>query len=96
MDRIYHGCMTKNAGGTNRVIGPGEKCFVPTAQAFWKYIEDIPHTGIKTRRQSKNLPTVSKKQFDAYFQNKERIERWMTAPDSEVYVMKPSDQFYLV
>ena len=34
MDRIYHGCMTKNAGGTNRVIGPGEKCFVPTAQAF--------------------------------------------------------------
>ena len=65
-------------------------------QAFWKYIEDIPHTGIKMRRQSKNLSTLSKKQFDVYFQNKERIERWMTAPDSEVYVMKPSDQFYLV
>ena len=45
---------------------------------------------------SKNLSTLSKKQFDVYFQNKERIERWMTAPDSEVYVMKPSDQFYLV
>ena len=25
MDRIYHGCMTKNADGTNRLIGPDEK-----------------------------------------------------------------------
>ena len=41
MDRIYHGCMTKNAGSTNRLIGPEKKCLVPTARPFWKYIEDI-------------------------------------------------------
>ena len=98
MDRIYHGCMTKNADGTNRLIGPDEKCLVPTSQPFWKYVEDIPVTGVKTRRQSKNLSTVSNRTFDTYFRNKnkEDTERWMTAPDSEVYVMKPSDRFYVV
>ena len=25
MEQIYHGCMTKNADGTNKLIGPGEK-----------------------------------------------------------------------
>ena len=58
MDRIYHDCMTKNAEGTNRLIAPGEKCLVPTARPFWKYIEDILNNGIKTRRQYKNQPTV--------------------------------------
>ena len=49
MDRLYHGCMTKDADGTNRLIGPGEECPVPTVRPFWKYIEDIETSGLKTR-----------------------------------------------
>ena len=67
MDRIYHGCMTKNADRTNRLIGPGEKCLVPTARPFWKYIEDIPAVGVKTRKQYKNQPTASNRTFGTYF-----------------------------
>ena len=94
MDRIYHGCMTKNTDGTNRLIGPGEKCLVPTAWPFCQYIEDMPNIGVKTRSQY----TVSNWSFDTYFWNKsnEDIERWMTAPDSEVYLMKWAKRFYVV
>ena len=87
MDRIYHGCMTQNADRTNRLIGPGETCLVPTARPFWKYVEDIETSGVKTRTQYKRQPTVSNKAFDTYFGNK-NIERWKTAPDSEVYILK--------
>ena len=98
MDRLYHGCMTKDADGTNRLIGPGEECPVPTVRPFWKYIEDIETSGLKTRTQYKKQSTVSNTAFDTYFENKnkEDIERWETAPDSEVYVLKPSDRFYVV
>ena len=87
MDRIYHGCMTQNADRTNRLIGPGENCLVPTVRPFWKYVEDIETSGVKTRTQYKRQPTVSNKAFDTYFRNK-NIERWKTAPDSEVYILK--------
>ena len=36
MDQIYHDCMTKNADGTSKFIGPGEKCLVSTENCFWK------------------------------------------------------------
>ena len=90
MDRIYHGCMTQNADRTNRLIGPGENCLVPTVRPFWKYVEDIETSGVKTRTQYKRQPTVSNKAFDTYFRNKnkEDIERWKTASDSEVYILK--------
>ena len=97
MDRLYHGCMTKDADGKNRLIGPGEECPVQTVRPFWKYIEDIDTSGLKTRTQYKKQSTVSNTAFDTYFENKnkEDIERWETAPDSEVYVLKPSDRFYV-
>ena len=28
--KIYHGCMLKNADGTNKIIGSTEKCLIPT------------------------------------------------------------------
>ena len=99
MDRIYHGRMTKNADWTNRLIGPyPEKCLVPTAAPFWKYSEDIPNTGVKTRAQYKKQATVSNRAFNTYFRNKnkESIEQWKAAPDSEFYVMKSSNRFYVV
>ena len=88
----------KNANGSNRLILHGEKCLVPTSQPFWKYIEDIETSGVKTRTRYKKWPTVSNRAFDSYFPNKikEDTERWDTAPDSEVYVFKPSDQFYVI
>ena len=41
MDQIYHGCITKSVNGTNKLIGPGEKCLVPTEECFWKDPRDI-------------------------------------------------------
>ena len=34
MDQIYHGCMSKNVDGMNKLIGPGEKCLVSTKECF--------------------------------------------------------------
>ena len=34
MSLIYHGCMTKNANGMNKLIGPGGKCIVQTGEYF--------------------------------------------------------------
>ena len=76
MGYIYHGCLRKNADGTNRIIGTGEKCLISVCKPFWKYIEDIP-SGIKTRSQYNKQPLVDLIGFDTYFQNKnkEDIER---------------------
>ena len=98
IDQIYHVCMTKNADGRSRITEVDKKCLVPTARPFWKYIEDIETSGVKTRTQYKKQPTVSNRAFDIYFRNKnkEDIEQWETALDSEVYVLKPSDRLYVV
>ena len=96
MAKIYHGCMTKNADGSNKLVGPSEQCLIPTAACFWKDPCDIKNTGVRTSSRTKNLPTVSIKDYDYYFVNRQRIKRWITASDSELYVMKSSDRFYVV
>ena len=98
MDCIYHGCFRKNTNDTNRIIAPNELCLVPTAKPFSKYNEDIPSTGVKTRSQHNKQPLVTSEAFDNYFRNKnkEDMERWSTAPDSEVCILKPSDLFYVI
>ena len=87
MELIYHGCMTKNADGTNKIIGPGEKCLTPTAQ-------DIKSSGVKTHNQAARQPTVSTQDYNYYFENKERIRQWISC--TEMYIMKESDQFFVV
>ena len=74
---VYHDCFTKNVDGTNKIIGPGEKCLIPTAQCFWKDPEDV-RSGVKTRNQLKNQPTVSMEDYQYYFQKKQRIQRWIS------------------
>ena len=74
MELIYHGCFTKNADGTNKLIGPGEKCLTPTAQCFWKDPKDV-RSGVKTRSQSANQAIVSTEHYKYYFQKKQRIEQ---------------------
>ena len=64
MNRIYHGCFTKNVDGANKIILAAERCLVTTANCFKKYPEDIESIGVKTRSQTKKEHTVSKKQFD--------------------------------
>ena len=94
MELIYHGCMTKNADGTNKIIGPGEKCLTPTAQCFWKDHQDIKSSGVKTHNQAARQPTVSTQDYNYYFENKERIRQWISG--TEMYIMKESDQFFVV
>ena len=94
---IYHCCFRKNADGTNRVIANKEACLVASSVPFWKYIDDIP-VGVRTRNQYKNQELVTRRQFDNYFRNKnkEAIEQWETAPDSDVYYLKASDPIYVI
>ena len=93
MELIYHGCFTKNADGTNKLIGPGEKCLTPTAQCFWKDPKDF-RSGVKTRSQSANQPTVSTEDYEYYFQKKQRIEQWILG--AAKYTTKASDWFFIV
>ena len=69
MALICHGCFTKDTDGTNKLIGPGEKCLTPTAQCFWKDPKDV-HSGVKMRTQSENQPTMSIEDYQYYFKKK--------------------------
>ena len=60
---IYHGCMTKNTDGSNRLIGPGKKCLVQTDECFWKDPRDIRSCMVKTRSCTRTEPTVSMKDY---------------------------------
>ena len=53
MNLIYHGCFTKNADGTNKIILAGERCLYSTAKTFWKFLEDIEIVVVKVRSQTK-------------------------------------------
>ena len=85
MALIYHGCSTKNTDGTNKLIGPGEKCLTPTATVC---------SGVKTRSQSANQPTVSTEHYEYYFHKKQCIEQWISG--TEKYTTKASDWFFIV
>ena len=89
MGLIYHGCMTKNADGTNKLIGSGDKCVTSTAQCFWKYPQDV-RSGVKTHSQLIKQPTVSTEDCNYHFQNKERIQQWISG--TEKRATKTSDQ----
>ena len=93
MDCIYHSCFRKNVNGTNRITGPNETCLVPSIKLCWKYIEDIIG-GVKTRVSTKN----NVREFDTFFRNKDKedMERWETALDSEVRILKPTVRIYVI
>ena len=94
MAKIYHGCMTKNADGTNRIIGPGEKCLAPTDKCFWKDPEDIKSSGIKTQSRAKKEHAVSNREYDHYLENKKHRRQRISG--TETCTMKESDWFYVV
>ena len=79
MALIYHSCFTKNADGTNKLIGPGEKCLTPTAQCFWKEPKDVC-SGVN---QSANQLTVSTEDCKYYL--KKATYRPMDFRNRKVY-----------
>ena len=93
MALIYHGCLSKNADDTNKLIAPGQKCLTPTAPWFWKDSKDV-RCVVKTRSLSRNQPAVSTENFEYYLKKKQRIEKWISA--IEKYTTKASDKFFTV
>ena len=62
----YHGCILKNADGSNKIIFRTDKCVTPTDKCMWKYPWNVPN-GVKTRSKTKNGPTVGYKEVNNYF-----------------------------
>ena len=91
-ERIYHGCFSKNGDGRNKVIEKGKICI--TKISFWKYHEDVPSV-VKTHSQEKKQKKITNTLYDKYFKQKD-IQRWLEADDSEVVILKESDEFYVV
>ena len=83
MDQIYYGCMTKNVDETNKLIGLGKKCLLPTTQCFWKHSRNIKHCRVKTRSYTEKEPTVSVEDYDNYFKQKQWIDHWVLETTSE-------------
>ena len=46
----FHGCMTKNKDGTNRIIEKNYICYTPTSIPFWKKTADVDFK-VRTRSQ---------------------------------------------
>lgn len=82
MGCIYHGCFTKNADGTNRIIAKGMKCLTPTNECFWKDPVDVKNK-IKTRSQTENQLMVDYKAFDDYMTKKQWVERWLLGKEQK-------------
>ena len=66
----------------------------PTKNPPWKHPEDF-HSGVRTHSQEKNLKKVKSRDYNKYFKQKD-IESWLEADDSEVVILKESDEFYVV
>ena len=93
-ERIFHGCFPKNRDGPNRVIEKGKRCITPTNKPFWKYPENVLNS-VRTRSQEKNQKKIKIRDYDKYFKQKD-IRRWLEADNSEVVLLKESDEFYVV
>ena len=91
-EKIYHGCFNKNRDGTKKWTRKGEKCLIATSKPFSKYSEDFPD-GSKTRARKKQKKITSKFYYN-YFKQKD-IQRWLEVDDSEVVILKPSDEFFV-
>ena len=95
--QVFHGCCRKNEDSTNRIIEKGKLCLAPTSYPFWKEIADIPASKIRTWSQEQKQKIASTGQFNRYLRKNghKKIKRWLEADDSDVYVMKESDTFFV-
>ena len=51
-DKVFHGCMSKNSDGTNRIIEKNFTCLYHTNVPFWKRVRDVD---FRVRTRSKRL-----------------------------------------
>ena len=93
-ERIYHGYFSKNRDSINKLIEKGKAGITLTNNPFWKYPEDV-HSGVKIRSQEKNPKKLKVGEYNKYFKQKV-IQRWLEADNSEVVILKESDEFYVV
>ena len=70
---------------------------MPTSYPFWKRIEDIP-IGIRTRSQEQKQKLSNRGQYNRYLRQNggDNIKRWLEPDDSDVYIMKELDTFFVV
>ena len=78
MNRIYYGCMFKNAVGTNRIIAAGEICLITTSKCFWKDSCNVGHVQKSSQVYTiKTLTTTCRKEngsMDGYLKkNKKQL-----------------------
>ena len=69
MDEIYHGCAKGYKDGSHVLIKKDEKCFIPTADWFWKDPPDII-TCVKTCSQTEKQKIIVWKSMMNYFNRK--------------------------
>ena len=95
-DRVFQGCMRKNSDGTNRIIEKNFICLYPTNMPFWKRARDV-YFLVRTCFQEARQDFVKRLGFNRYCRRRGRedIKRWLSADESEVYVMKENDRFLL-
>ena len=93
----FHGSMTKNKDGTNRIIEKNHICFCPTSAPFWKKTADVDFK-VRTCSQEQKQDLVKRQDFNRYCRRRgcEDIKRWLEADDSEVYYMKELDRFFVL
>lgn len=77
MDRIYDGCMFKNADDTNKIIVAGGKCLITTSKFIWKDPCDVANHAVKTRSCTENEPTIHDQDFHDYMSKREWINQWI-------------------
>ena len=65
------------ADGTNKLIGLGEKCLVPTNRCFWKDPRDVRDCKVKTRNCTEKDSTVSIRDYDTSMSQRQWINRWV-------------------
>ena len=94
MEKVYRSCMTKNADGTNKIIGPGEQCLIPTNNPFWKQPQDIKNCGVKTRSCTKKEAMVSIQSYRNYVEQKERAGQWVVG--TEPRIMEKEDGSFVL
>ena len=84
-NKIYHGCLNKNKGRSNRLFEKGDQCCIPIYEPFWKQPWDMPD-GVRTRAQEKEQKKVKLDDFNKYFQNIVNIQRGLEASEIEILI----------
>ena len=70
----------------------------PTSYPFWKRIPDTSTSTIRTRSKEQKQKIASRGEYNRYLRRngRDNIKRWLEADDSDVYLMKESDTFFVV